>query len=255
MRKITLEALLEAGCHFGHVVTRQNPKAREFIFEARENIHIIDLAKTKEGLETATAYVANLASQGKTIIFVGTKRQAQGIIKEEAQRCGVFYVTRRWVGGTISNFEEVSKNFKKLKELLEKLGSEREKEGYTKKEIALWEREKNKLMEFYGGIYTISAIPDAIFIADVHKEISAVKEAARRGVTVVGIVDTNADPTLVDYPIPANDDAVGSIKLITSYLADAWIEGEKSRESGIKNQESGEKEVTKKRITRKAKKP
>lgn len=234
MRDITLKELLEAGCHFGHVTTRQNPKAREFIFEERDNIHVIDLAKTKEGLEAAAAFVKVLASQGGTIVFVGTKRQTQGIIAEEAKRASaqdgsaIFYVNRRWIGGTISNFEEVSKNYQKLKELEEKLKSDQAKEGYTKREIGLWEKEKNKLAELYGGIYEIQKIPDALFIADVHEEIGAVKEASRRGVTIVGIVDTNADPTLIDYPIPANDDAVGSIKLVTSYLADAWIEGKKT---------------------------
>lgn len=246
MREITLEELLVAGCHFGHVVTRQNPKAREFIFEARENIHIIDLAKTREGLVTAGEFVRDLAkTEGASIIFVGTKKQAQGIIKEEAKRCGVFYVDKRWIGGTISNFEEVNKNFKKLKDLKEKLSDEKAQEGYTKREIGLWERERGKLEELYGGIYTLEKIPDALFIADVHKEIGAVKEAARRGVTIVGIVDTNADPTLVDYPIPANDDAVGSIKLITSYLADAWIEGKSVSVSQPVSSEGAVKRETK----------
>lgn len=230
MREITLEELLEAGCHFGHVVTRQNPKARDFVFETRENIHIIDLAKTKKGLLEAAEYIRDLAKSGGTIVFVGTKRQAEGIIKEEAKRAGVLYVAKRWIGGTISNFEEVSKNFKKLKELEEKLASEKAKEGFTKREIGLWEKEKEKLMDFYGGIYELEKVPDALFIIDVHKEQGAVKEAARRGVVIVGIIDTNADPTLVDYPIAANDDAVGSIRLITAYLADAWIEGRKLAE-------------------------
>lgn len=235
MRNITLQELLEAGCHFGHVVTRQNPKAREFIFEARDSIHIIDLAKTREGLIKAAQFVHDLANNGGTIVFVGTKKQAQSIIRQEAKRAhsassgqaGVFYVDKRWIGGTITNFEEISKNYKKLKELNEKLVNEKEKEGYTKREIGLWEKEKNKLESLYGGIYQMSKMPDALFIADVHKEEGAVKEAARRGITIVGIVDTNADPTLVDYPIPANDDAVGSIELITKFLADAWIENQK----------------------------
>lgn len=250
MKDITLEELLEAGCHFGHVVTRQNPKSREFIFEARENIHIIDLVKTREGLVAAGEFVRDLAkNEGASIIFVGTKKQAQGIIKEEGQRAGVFYVDKRWIGGTISNFEEVNKNFKKLKDLKEKLADEKAQEGYTKREISLWERERNKLEELYGGIYTLVKIPDALFIADVHKEEGAVKEASRRGVAIVGIVDTNADPTLVDYPIPANDDAVGSIKLITQYLADAWIEGKKKE---IKEEKKEVKSVKRKsRATKK----
>lgn len=227
MREISLTELLEAGCHFGHVATRQNPKAREFIFEERDNVHIIDLAKTKEGLEAAAAFIKALASRGGTIIFVGTKRQAQDIIKENAERAGVFYVTRRWVGGTISNFSEVAKNFKKLKDLRERLQNEGEKAKYTKKEVGQWAKELVKLEAFYSGICDLEKLPDALFIVDTHSDALAVKEAAGHGIAVVGIVDTNADPTLVDYPIPANDDAVGSIKLITNYIADAWLEGKK----------------------------
>lgn len=232
MKDISLAELLEAGCHFGHVVTRQNPKAREFIFEARDNIHIIDLAKTKEGLEAAAAFVKTLAGSGGTIVFVGTKRQAQSIIGEEAKRAGVFYVNKRWVGGTISNFEEVSKNYKKLKDIVLKLSSKKEQEGYTKREVGLWEKAKNKLMGLYGGIYELEKLPDAVFILDTHKDESAVIEANRREIPVVGIVDTNSDPTFIDYVIPANDDAVGSIKLITSYLVDAWLEGVKEEKDG-----------------------
>lgn len=238
MREITLEELLEAGCHFGHQVTRHNPKARDFIFEARDNIHIIDLAKTKEGLEDAAAFIKALASkEASTFLVVGTKRQAQGIVEEEVQKVqkegadGFFHISNRWVGGLLTNFTEVAKNYKKLKDLAAKLKDPEEKARYTKKEIGLWEKEKTKLEGFYGGVLEMQKVPDALFIIDTHLEQLAVNEARAMGVTLVGITDTNSDPHLIDYPIPANDDAVGSIKLITSYIIDAWIEGRKeSRE-------------------------
>lgn len=245
MRQVTLEELLEAGCHFGHQVTRSNPKARDFIFEARDNIHIIDLAKTKEGLEEAASFIKDLASQNKTLIVVGTKRQARGIVEEEMKRAPeLFYITNRWVGGLLTNFSEVSKNFEKLKTLSENLKDEEIKTKYTKKELGLWEKERQKLERVYGGVSSIKGKPDAIFIVDSHFEDLAVKEAAKMAVPTVAIVDTNADPNVIDYPIPANDDAVGSIKLIVSYVIDAWVEG---RKEGIKNQELKIKEEEKRK--------
>ena len=243
MREITLEELLEAGCHFGHQVTRQNPKARDFIFEARDNIHIIDLAKTKEGLEEAAAFIKALAEKGGTLVVVGTKRQVAPIVIEEINRAvgqeGLFFVTSRWIGGTLTNFAEVSKNFKKLKDLSEKLQDKEKRAGYTKKEIGRWEKERQHLEGFYGGIAGMKKTPDAIFVIDTHLEELAVKEAGKMGVTTVGIVDTNADPNAVNYPIPANDDAVGSVKLITSYIIDAWLEGKEDQRS-ILRQNSGQ---------------
>jgi small subunit ribosomal protein S2 len=223
---------LEAGCHFGHQVTRSNPKAREFIFEVRDNIHIIDLAKTKQGLEDAGSFIKDLAARYGTLIIVGTKRQAKGIV-EEAMRLaqgkgadeGLYYVINRWVGGLLTNFSEVSKNFEKLKTLSENLKDEDLKTKYTKKEIGLWEKERQKLERVYGGVSSIKGKPDAIFIVDSHFEDLAVREAAKMGVATVAVVDTNADPDVIDYPIPANDDAVGSIKLIVSYIIDSWVEG------------------------------
>jgi small subunit ribosomal protein S2 len=237
MRNVTLEELLEAGCHFGHQVTRQNPKAREYIFEARDNIHIIDLAKTKEGLDEAASYVFNLAKKGGTMIILGTKRQAEAVVRENAQRVkeaganGLYFVTNRWVGGLLTNFQEVSKNFKRLKELTEILNNPSEKARFTKKELSLLEKERAKLESFYWGVQDMNKIPDAVFIIDTHLEQLAVKEAHALGVTTVGITDTNADPTLIDYPIPANDDAVGSIKLIVDHIVDAWIEGKVGTEA------------------------
>lgn len=236
MRNITLEELLEAGCHFGHQVSRQNPKAREFIFETRDNIHIIDLEKTKEGLEEAGKFVHDLAAKGGTILVLGTKRQAETILREELSRLdsqtseGLYFVTKRWIGGTLTNFSEVAKNFKKLTDLSYRLQDENQKASYTKKEISDWDKSRSKLENFYGGIANMTRVPDALFIIDTHEEHAAATEALKMGTPTVGITDTNADPLIINYPIPANDDAVGSLKLIISYIMDAWIEGKKVKE-------------------------
>lgn len=237
MRNVTLEELLEAGCHFGHQVTRQNPKARDYIFEARDNINIIDLAKTKEGLDEAAEYVKKLAKNGGSMIILGAKRQAEPVVREEATRVkeagvdGLHFVTNRWVGGVLTNFPEVSKNFKKLKQLAQFMNTPSEKARFTKKEIALMEKERQKLESFYWGIADLTQVPDAVFIIDTHLEDLAVREALAMNVTTVGITDTNADPTIIDYAIPANDDAVGSVKLILHHIIDAWIEGRAAKQS------------------------
>ncbi len=237
MKEITLEQLLEAGCHFGHQVTRSNPKARDFIFEARDGIHIIDLAKTKEGLEDAAKYLKNLAKNpGSTLLIVGTKRQSHEILLKEVERTkgqikgdsGLFYVTNKWIGGLLTNFQEVSKNFKKLIDLTHNLATPSAQAGYTKKEIGGWGKEREKLEGFYGGVFQMTRKPDALLIIDSRLEDLAVKEALRMSIPSVAMVDTNADPALVDYPIPANDDAVGSLELIIGYLMDAWAEGKNS---------------------------
>jgi small subunit ribosomal protein S2 len=253
MREITLEELLEAGCHFGHQVTRSNPKARDFVFEARDNIHIIDLAKTKQGLEEAGAFVKELAQRGGTLLVVATKRQAQGIVQEEIKRVkdlfntdgktqndGLFYITNRWIGGVLTNLSEVSKNYKKLSDLKEKIASPEERANFTKREVGQWEKEKQRLEALYGGVSQLAEKPDALFIIDSHLEDMAVREAKSMKVATVAIVDTNADPHVIDYPIPANDDAVGSIQLITSYIMDAWIEGRKDFEANLQKQAAKE---------------
>ena len=187
MKQITLEQLLEAGCHFGHQVTRSNPRARDFIFEARDGIHIIDLAKTKEGLEEAAAFLKALASkEASNLVIVGTKRQANALLISEIERIkneikgdsGLFYVTNRWIGGLLTNFSEVSKNFKKLTDFTHKLATPSEQAGFTKKEIGGWTKEKEKLERLYGGVYTLTKKPDALFIIDSHLEDLAVREAA-----------------------------------------------------------------------------
>lgn len=234
MRTISLEELLEAGCHFGHQVTRQNPKARDFVFEARENIHIIDLEKTKEGLEEAGVFIKSIAQkEGSSVIIVGTKRQAKQIVEAEAKRgiqslgenSGISFVTNRWIGGILTNFSEVIKNFKKLKDFTERLQDQEQQVGYTKREVGQWAKERQKLESFYGGISAMTSMPSAMVIIDTHLEHLAVSEARKMGIPIVGIVDTNADPFVIDHPIPANDDAVGSVQLITAYIVDAWVEG------------------------------
>jgi small subunit ribosomal protein S2 len=253
MRTITLEELLEAGCHFGHQVTRQNPKARDYIFEARDGIHIIDLEKTKEGLEEAGAFIKDVAKRGGTLLVLGTKRQAESVLKEQMERLqkaeveGVYFVTKRWIGGTLTNFPEVSKNFRKLKDLTRKLHDASARANYTKKEILDWEKERQKLLSFYSGIEDMQALPDALFVIDTHLEDLAVQEAVKTGIKVAGITDTNADPTIVDYPIPANDDAVGSLQLIVDYIMEAWVEGRKQKkEVTTEEPETSEKKVVEK---------
>jgi len=247
MRTVTLEELLAAGCHFGHQVTRSNPKARDFIYEARDNIHIIDLAKTKQGLEEAAAFIKALASKGGSLIIVGTKRQARAIVEEEVKKApDIFYITNRWVGGLLTNFQEVSKNFRKYHDFITDLKDDELKSKYTKKEIGGWDKERKKLEILYGGVANITKKPDALFIIDSHLENLAVREALATGVPTVAIVDTNADPSLIDYPIPANDDAVGSIKLIVSYIIDAWTEGRKEAESKVLQESDKTSKETKK---------
>ncbi len=238
MRSVSLEELLEAGCHFGHQVQRSNPKSRDFVFEARDGIHIIDLAKTKEGLEEAGKFVEKLAKDPNAkLVVVGTKRQAQEVLTAEIERInkeikpenkGLYFVTSKWTGGLLTNFTEVSKNFKKLTDLKHKLETPSEQQGFTKKEIGGWRKEADKLEGFYGGVYELTSKPTALFIIDSHLENTAVREAMATNIPTVAITDTNSDPSLVDYPIPANDDAVGSLQLIIAYILDSWKEGRNS---------------------------
>ncbi|TSC53887.1 MAG: small subunit ribosomal protein S2 [Microgenomates group bacterium LiPW_16] len=248
MREISLKELLEAGCHFGHQVPRWNPRARSFIYTARDGVHIIDLAKTKEGLEAAAAFVKELAKSGGTIIFVGTKRQARGIVYQEARKSGAFYLVTRWLGGLLTNWEQIKKNLEKLDKLRrEKKGETWEK--FTKKEQQILEKELNKLEKLYGGIADLADLPQALFLVDIRKEEAAVREAIKTGVKTLGIVDTNANPDLIDYPIPANDDAIGSIKLIVSYIAQAFEEGKKLFEKKEEKEEAKAEEKEKKKPT------
>jgi small subunit ribosomal protein S2 len=223
---VPLKELLEAGCHFGHQSRRWNPKMKPYIWQAKEGVHIFDLAKTAAKLKEACVALQELVAAGKVVIFIGTKRQAGEIIKQEATKAGVPYVAQRWLGGTITNWQQIKKSRDKLVEMREKKGKGEYKK-YTKKENVLLEREINRLSRFFEGLLELKENPDAIFVVDVKKEIAAVKEARKRGVKVFAMVDSNADPDLIDYLIPVNDDAVRSIKLIVGTVAQAAAAGKK----------------------------
>lgn len=220
----TMQVLLEAGVHFGHQVRKWHPKMAQFIFSAKDGVHIIDLEKTVDKLGQACKFAKDIASKNGTILFVGTKRQAAEIIKTEAQRADMPYICERWIGGLITNFSEIYKNIEKLANL-ETKRTAGEFEEFTKKERLLIDREIAKLDRLYGGLRGLDKIPDAIFVVDVKKEETACREAQRREVPVVAICDTNANLDLVDYPVPGNDDAVKSIKILVQTIADAIVEG------------------------------
>lgn len=222
--EVDLKELLEAGCHFGHQARRWNPQMEDYIYIKRQGVHIFDLAITAERLAEAMDFVRNLVAEGKTIAFVGTKRQASAIVKEEAEKCKTPFVVVRWLGGTMTNWDQVKKSIDKLNDLESKKEAGEFKK-YTKKENVLIDRDIARLTKFLGGLRHIKKIPDALFIVDVKKEHAVVKEAILKGVKVIGIVDTNADPEGVDYVIPANDDAVSSIKCIVSKMSQAVTDG------------------------------
>ncbi len=221
-----IKQLLEAGVHFGHRTSRWNPKMKKFIFGERSGIYIIDLEKVEECLAKARDFVLDLTVKGEVILFVGTKKQAQEVVFQEAQRSGMYYVTDRWPGGMLTNFTTVKKSINRLKEI-EKMKVDGTYEKITKKEIARLEKELTKLKKNFAGIVLMERMPKAVFIVDTKKEDTAVKEARKLGIPVIGLIDTNSDPSYVAYPIPGNDDATKSIKLITSLIADAAIEGRK----------------------------
>ena len=218
--KISLKEMLEAGCHFGHQARRWNPKMNEYIYTKRGGVHIFDLGLTAKKLTEAMEFVQNLTAEGKKIVFVGTKRQATAVIKEQAEKCGMPYVAVRWLGGIITNWEQIKKSLDKMMDLEEKK-SKGEFKKYTKRENVLIDKQIEKLDRFLGGLRSLKSEPAAVFVVDVKKEIAAVKEARMKGIPVIAIIDTNTDPDLIDYPIPANDDAVSSIKLIVSKIAEA----------------------------------
>jgi small subunit ribosomal protein S2 len=222
--EITMKELLEAGVHFGHQTRRWNPKMKEYIFGERNGIHIIDLQKTLKLFREASRFVSGLAGQGKTVLFVGTKRQAQEAISEEAQRSGMFYVNHRWLGGTLTNWTTLQKSIKRLKTLKAMIEDGRMAQ-LSKKEAARLERELKHLNQNLAGVENMTTQPDAMFVVDSHNEAIAVREARRMGVPVVGVVDTNSDPDQVDWVIPGNDDALRAIRLFTTKIAEAVIEG------------------------------
>jgi len=219
-----MKELLEAGVHFGHQTKRWNPKMKEYIFGERNGIYIVDLQKTLKLFKDAMAYVGDMASQGKNVLFVGTKRQAQEAIAEEATRCQMFYINNRWLGGLLTNYTTVKKSIERLK-MLEDLAETGNYGGRTKKEIIQLERERKHLSANLSGIRDMGRLPDVIFVVDSNKEAIAVMEARRLGIPVVAVVDTNCDPDQVDYVIPGNDDALRAIRLFTNKIAEACLEG------------------------------
>jgi small subunit ribosomal protein S2 len=221
---ITMKELLEAGVHFGHQTKRWNPRMKEFIFGERNGIYIIDLQKTLKMFKEASKFVQDLATEGKIVLFVGTKRQAQDAIAEEAQKCGMFYINQRWLGGLLTNWVTVQKSVKRLKEL-DDMATDGRYELLPKKEVIKLERERKHLQANLAGIKNMSRLPDAIFVIDSNKEQIAVREARKLGIPVVAVVDTNCDPTEVDYVIPGNDDALRAIRLFTSKISESIAEG------------------------------
>ncbi len=219
MRPVGLNELLEAGVHFGHQTRRWNPKMRKFIFAERNGIHIIDLRKTVDRLERAQQAVREVVLRGERVLFVCTKGQLRGITRQEAERCGSFHVTERWLGGMLTNFQTIRKQIRRLKEL-ERGQDENAFEFYTKKERLLLDRERQKLDKYLSGVKDMTRVPGAMFVVDARREGIAVKEAHRLGIPVIAITDTNADPDLIDYPIPGNDDAIRSVSLINKAIAD-----------------------------------
>ena len=224
MATITMKELLEAGVHFGHQTKRWTPRMKEYIFGERNGIYIIDLQKTLKMFKEASKFVTDLTGQGKVILFVGTKRQAQDAIAEEAGRCGMFYINQRWLGGLLTNWITVQKSVKRLQEL-DEMATDGRYELLTKKEVIRLERERKHLQANLAGIKNMRRLPDALFVVDSNNEAIAVKEARKLGIPVVAVVDTNCDPTVVDYVIPGNDDALRAIRLFTSKISDSVVEG------------------------------
>ena len=224
MGKVQIEDLLLAGSHFGHLTRRWNPKMRKYIFMERNGIHIIDLKKSLGLLEEACNSAARIAAEGKKVLFVGTKKQAKAIIKEQAERCDSFYVSERWLGGMLTNFNTVRKSIKKLMSL-QKMETDGSLEKFVKKERLIMMREKEKLEKVLNGIASMTKLPGALFLVDIKKEHIAIDEARKLNIPIYAIVDTNCDPELIDYPVPANDDAVKSIEIITKAFADAIVDG------------------------------
>ncbi len=231
MAVVTMKSLLESGVHFGHQVKRWDPRMKKYIFAERNGIHIIDLQKTIAAIKDSYEAIRKVVSSGKTVLFVGTKKQAQQAIQKEAERCGMFYVNNRWLGGMLTNFSTIKKSLQRLKKI-EKMEIDGTFDNLTKKEVSALQKEKAKLNKNLGGIKEMKDLPGALFIIDTHKEQIAVAEARRMGIPIVAVVDTNCNPEGITYPIPGNDDAIRAISLFTSIIANAVIEAD--NEQGLK---------------------
>jgi len=241
MSDISMKQLLEAGVHFGHQTSRWNPKMKPYIFGARNGIHIIDLQQTVAMFKDLEAVVRNIAASGGHVLFVGTKKQAQEAVREEAERCGMFHVHNRWLGGTLTNFSTIRQSIERLRKLEEMENDPKIVDALTKKEMLGLKREKEKLEQSLGGIKSMRKLPDAIFVVDPKQEEIAVKEARKLGIPVVAVIDTNCDPDLVDYKVPGNDDAIRAIRLLCSSIADAINEGKTLYEQSLVKDKEDEK--------------
>ncbi|HEY6008991.1 MAG TPA: 30S ribosomal protein S2 [Geobacteraceae bacterium] len=238
MSNITMKELLEAGVHFGHQTKRWNPKMKPYIFGARNGIYIIDLQKTVRLFKNAYNFVVDAAKSGETVLFVGTKKQAQDSVAEEASRCGMFYVNQRWLGGMLTNFSTVKQSIDRLKRL-DSMVADGSIEAYTKKEALQLDKERQKLEKILGGIKGMGKLPGVLFVIDPKNEEIAVSEAKKLGIQVVAIVDTNCDPDDIDYIIPGNDDAIRAIRLLSSKMADAVLEGVQARDTQLQTDSEG----------------
>ncbi len=239
---VAIKDLLESGVHFGHQTRRWNPKMAKYIFGERNGIYIVNLEKTEQELQKACEFLIKIASRGEYVLFVGTKKQSQQAIIEESTRCGMFYVNQRWLGGTLTNFETIRKSIKRLDEL-ERMRDDGTFEKLKKKEVAVHTKEMSKLLKNLSGIRKMNKLPGALFVVDVKKEETAVKEARRLKIPVVALVDTNSDPDVIDYVIPGNDDAIKSIRLMCSAIADAIAEGKSKIDKIRKTEEKAEGET------------
>ena len=247
MAVVTMKSLLEAGVHFGHQTKKWNPRMSKYIYSARNDIHIIDLQISVEQVEKAYAFVRDVAKEGKSILFVGTKKQAQDAIKEEAQRCGMYYMNQRWLGGTLTNFKTIRSRIERLNKInqMELIG---QFELLPKKEVSQLKVERDKLEANLGGIKDMTQLPGCMFVVDINNEDIAVKEARKLGIPVVGLVDTNCNPELVDYVIPGNDDAIRAIKLIASIMANAVIEANEGITFSVEEEVEENGEVSEEKV-------
>lgn len=237
---VTMKELLESGVHFGHQVKRWNPKMKKYIFGERNGIYIIDLQKTLKGIEEAYNFIKEVSAEGYEVLFVGTKKQAQDVVEEEARKAGAFFINQRWLGGMLTNFSTIKKSIEKLKKI-ETMKEDGTYEVLPKKEVSKLEKERQKLEKNLGGIKDMKGPPMAIFIIDPRRELIALKEAVKLSIPIVGVVDTNCDPDNIDYVIPANDDAIRAIKLLTSKVANAIIEGKEKLAKELEEEEQDEK--------------
>jgi small subunit ribosomal protein S2 len=240
--EVTIKQLLEAGVHFGHQTSRWNPKMRPYIFGARNGIHIVDLQQTVGLLKETCAFVRGLAAQGGQVLFVGTKKQAQEVVREEAERCSMFYVNNRWPGGMLTNFQTIRQSIERLKKIEEMLENPAIAGALTKKELLGLQRQRDKLLASLGGIKNMRKLPDAVFVIDSKKEEIAVREANKLGVPVIAPIDTNCDPDVIDYKIPGNDDAIRAIRLFTGVIAEAILEGKVLYEERLRGEEQAGEE-------------